>query len=77
MRKFYYFFILLLVMVNTSIAQEQYQSFFGNNNTTYHIFSVMTCKSKDANPDLLGYGCTFDYSFNRDDTNRIHQNLYY
>jgi len=64
-------------LVNTTIAQEQYQSFFGNNNTTYHIFSVMTCKSKDANPNLLGCGYTFDYSFNRDDTIGIHQNLYY
>ena len=77
MKKIYYVFILFIVLVNNSTAQESYRSFFGNNNTTYHIFSTITAKSKESNPFLLAYGGTFGYSFNRNDTIGIHQNLYY
>jgi hypothetical protein len=76
MKKIYYVFILFVVLVNNSTAQESYQSFFGNT-TTYRIFSTITSKSKEANPLLLAYGGTFGYSFNRNDTIGINQNLYY
>lgn len=59
-------------------ANAQFKSFFGNESWEYHLDYLMTCYTDDYNPNVFNTCCaTFSVKFQKNDTLRIGEYLYY